>query len=160
MHFSDIIGHNFWFLNWQKFHLQPLATLEFFSSDLYIMQIWSINIHYIFKMSRYTNIFYIGMYLVPIYIKRFVLRVCCIFSFICGSVNCMSWVSKLNKFFLRCTETEARFMFEDFNIVLYGKFISYSPILFKLFYLVCKLFKGLFQPLCQSVNFISWVFES
>ena len=136
MHFSDIIGkllsnhiwRYFWFLNWQKFHLQPLATLEFFSSGLYIMQIWSINIHYILKMSRYTNIFYIGMYLVPIYIKRFVLRVCCTFSFICGSVNCMSWASKLNKFFLRCTETE--FMFEDFNIVLYGKFISYSPILF------------------------------
>ena len=31
---------------------------------------------------------------------------------------------------------------------------------FYFFYLVYKLFKGLFQPLCQSVNFISWVFES
>ena len=28
------------------------------------------------------------------------------------------------------------------------------------FYLVCKLLKGLFQPLCQSVNCMSWVFES
>ena len=44
------------------------------------------------------------------------------------------------------------------NIVLYGKFISDSPIIF--FYLVCKLLKGLFQPLCQSVNCMSWVFES
>ena len=31
---------------------------------------------------------------------------------------------------------------------------------FCIFYLVCKLFKGLFQPVCQSVNCMSWVFES
>ena len=31
---------------------------------------------------------------------------------------------------------------------------------FCFFYLVCKLFKGFFRPLCQSVNCISSVFES
>ena len=123
------------------------------------MQIWSIN-YYILKMSRYTNIVYIGRYLVLTYIERFISTVCCFFSYICWSVNCMSWVSKFNNFFLTCRETEARFIFEGFNIVLYGKFISDSPILFLFFYLVCKLFKGLFQSLCQSVNCMSWVFES
>ena len=64
----------------------------------------------------------------------------------------MSWVSKFNNFLLPCSETEARFIFEGFNIVLYGKFVSDSPALFLLFfYLVCILFEGLFQPLCQSV---------
>ena len=123
------------------------------------MQIWSIN-YYILKMSRYTNIVYIGRYLVLTYIERFISTVCCFFSYICWSVNCMSWVSKFNNFFLTCTETEARFIFEGFNIVLYRKFISDSLILFCFFYLVCKLFKGLFQSLCQSVNCMSWVFES
>ena len=84
-------------------------------------------------MSRYTNIVYIGRYLVLTYKERFISTVCCFFSYICWSVNCMSWVRKFNNFFLTCTETEARFIFEGFNIVLYGKFISDSLILFSLF---------------------------
>ena len=86
-------------------------------------------------MSRYTNIVYIGRYLVLTYIERFISTVCCFFSYICWSVNCMSWVSKFNNFFLTCTETEARFIFEGFNIALYGKFISNSPILSFLFFI-------------------------
>ena len=62
------------------------------------MQIWSIN-YYILKMSRYTNIVYIGRYLVLTYIERFFSTVCCFFSYICWSVNCMSWVSKFSNFF-------------------------------------------------------------
>ena len=41
-----------------------------------------------------------------------------VFNYICWSVNCMSWVSKLNNFFLTYTETEARFIFEGFDIAL------------------------------------------
>ena len=123
------------------------------------MQIWSIN-YYIWKMSRYTNIVYIGRYLVLTYIEIFISTVCCFFSHICWSVNCMSWVSKFNNFFLTCTETEARFIFKDFNIVLYEKFISDSPKLFSFSLSACKSFKGLFQPLSQSVNCMSWIFES
>ena len=123
------------------------------------MQIWSIN-YYILKMSRNTNIVYIRRYLALTYIERFISTICCFFSYICWSVNCMSWVSKFNNFFLTCRETEAKFIFEGFNIVLYGKFISDSQIHFLFFYLVCKLCKGLFQSLCQSVNCMSWVFES
>ena len=142
MHFSDITGklgsnniwRYFWFLHWQKLHLQALATILIFfllvcklcKSGLYF-------IHYILKISRYTNIVDIGRYFVLTYIERFILTVCCFFSYICWSVNCMSWFSKFNNFFLTCTEIEARFIFEGFNVVLYGKFISDSPILFLLF---------------------------
>ena len=71
------------------------------------------------------------------------------------------WIESVNSnFFLKCKETEARFIFEGSNIVFYGKFISNSSILFSLFYLVCKVFKELFQLLCQSVNYMSWVFET
>ena len=111
-------------------------------------------------MSRYTNIVYVGGYLVVTYIKRFISTACCFFSYICWSVKCMSWVSKFNNFFLLCTETEVRFAFEGFHSTLYGKFISDSLILFRFLYLVCKLFRGPFQSLCQSVNCTSWVFES
>ena len=144
MHCSSLIGNlgsnhswrYFWFLHWQKFPLQPPATLLIFfllvcklcKSGLQI-------IHYILKMSRYTIIAYIGRYLVLTYIERFISTVCYFFSYICWSVNCMSWVSKFNNFFLTCTETEARFIFEGFNIVLYGKFISDSQILFLIFFI-------------------------
>ena len=57
-------------------------------------------IYYILKMSRYANIVYIGRYLVLRYMERFNSTVCCFFSYICWSVNCMSWVSKFNNFFL------------------------------------------------------------
>ena len=142
MHFWDIIGklgsnsfwRYFWFLHWQKLHFQPLATfLNFF---LLVCKLWKSGlqfIHYILKMSRYTNIVYIGRYLVLTYIERFISTVCCFFSYICWSINCTSWVSKFNNFFLTCRETEARFIFESFNIVLYGKFISHSLIHFLLF---------------------------
>ena len=125
------------------------------------MQIWSIN-YYILKMSRYTKIVYIRRYLALAltYIERFISAICLFFSYICWSVKWMSWVSILKKFFLSCTENEAIFISEGFNIVLYGKFISDPPILFCFFYLVCKLCKELFQSLCQSVNCMSWVFES
>ena len=103
-------------------------------------------------MSRYTDIVYIGRYLV-LTLERFISTVCCFFSYIYWSVNCMSRVSIFKKNFLTCTDTEARFIFEGFITAVYGKFISDSPIIFfTFFYLVCKLFKGLFQPLCQLVN--------
>ena len=169
MNFSDIIGklgsnhvwRYFWFLHWQKLHLQALATLlNFFLLVCKLCKSGLSFIHYILKISRYINIVYIGRYLVLTYIKIFFSTVCCFFSYTCWWVNCMSWVCNFNNFFLTCRETEARFIFEGFNIVLYGKFISDSPILSLLFYLVCKVFKGLFQLLCQSVSFITWVFES
>ena len=49
------------------------------------------------------------------HIERFFSTVCCFFGYICCSVNCMSWVSKFNNFFLTCMETQAIFIFEGFK---------------------------------------------
>ena len=92
-------------------------------------------IHYILKMSRYTNHVYIGRYLVLRYMERFISRVCYFFSYICWSVNCMSWVSKFNIFFLTCRETEARFIFGGFNIVIYGNFSFLDSLILFLHFL-------------------------
>ena len=138
------------------------ATISYY----WIFLVWSVNYaNLVYKLLYFENVkihkhCLYWKVLVMTYIKRFISTVCCFFSYICWSVNCLSWVSKFNNFFLTCRETEVRFIFEGFNIVLYGKFISDSPILFLFFYLVCKLCKGLFQSLCQSVNCMSWVFES
>ena len=107
-------------------------SFGFFSSDLPVMQTLSIN-YYILKMSRLTNIVYIGRYLALTYIERFISTVCCLFSYICWSVNCMISVSKFNNLFLTCTEIKTRFIFDGFDNVLYGKFFSDSPILFLCF---------------------------
>ena len=119
-------------------------SFRFFSSGLKLCKSCLSFIHYIVKMSRSTNNVYIWRYLILTYIERFISTVCCFVSYISWSANCMSWVCKFNNFFLTCWKTGERFIFEGFNIVLYGKFISDSAILFCFFYLVCKLFKGLF----------------
>ena len=104
-------------------------------------------------MSRYTKIVYIGRYLALKYIERLISTTCCFFGDIRWSVKCTNWVSKLNNFFLTFKETAARFLFEGFNIIPYGKSISDSPIrFFFFFYLVCELFKGLLQSLFQPVD--------
>ena len=71
-------------------------------------------LYYIFEISRYTNIFYIRMYLVLTYTERLVSFACHFFSYIWRLVSCMCWVSKFRNFFLTCLENEARFIFEGF----------------------------------------------
>ena len=169
MDFSDIIENlainhiwnYFLFLHWQKLPVQSLATLliVFFWYVNYANLVFKLFIT-LWKCQDTQSLFILEGILVLTYKERFFSAVCCFFSYICWSVSCKSWVSKFNDFFLTCTGTEERFIFEDFNIVLYGKFISNSRIIFSLFCLVCKLFKGLFQPHCQSGNCTSWVFES
>ena len=88
---------------------------NFFSFGLQIMQIWSINYSLHLEVSRYTNIVYIGRCWLLIYIERFFSTACCFFSYICQSVNCMSWISKFHNFFLTCAEIKARFIFEGFK---------------------------------------------
>ena len=128
-----------------------------------VMSVNSANL--VHKLLHFENVkihkhfLYWKVFSTDIYIERFVSTVYFFFSHICWSVNCMSWVCKFNNFFMTCTETEARFAFEGFNVVLYGKFISDSLILFLFFYRVCKLFKGLFQSFSQSVSCMNWVFE-
>ena len=119
------------------------------------MQIWSIN-YCILKMSRYTNIVYIGRYLGLTYIERFISTYCCFFRYICWSVNSMSWVIKFKNFF-----SHVRKLRQDLYLrPLWKAHFGLPGTFFLLFYLVCKLCKGLFQSVCQSVNCMSWVFES
>ena len=101
-------------------------------------------------MSRYTNIVYIGRYLVLTYIERFISTVCCFFSYISWSVDNFFWhAGKLRQdLYLRALILSS----------MESSFLTLQHF-FCFFYLVCILFKGLFQPLCQSVNCISWVFE-
>ena len=65
-------------------------------------------------MSRYTDNIYIGMHFVLTYIERLTFTVCLFFTCFCWSISCMSWVSKLCKAFLTCSETEATFLPEGF----------------------------------------------
>ena len=110
-------------------------------------------------MSRYTNIFYIGRYLVLTYIERFISAVYFFFGHICWSVNCMSWVCKFNIFLWH-----VRKLRQDLHLrALILSFMESSFLtpwyFFCFFYRVCKLFKGLFQSFSQSVNCMNWVFE-
>ena len=123
------------------------------------MQIWSIN-YYILKMSRYTNIAYIGRYLILTYIERFVWTVCCFFSYICWSANCMSWVSNFIILFFWHVPKLMQGLYLSALILFFMESLFLTPQYFFCFlYLVCKLFKGPFQSLCQSVNCMIWVFE-
>ena len=87
-------------MHWQKLRLQPLATLlNFFLLVCKLCKFGLWITHYILKMSKYTNIVYIGRYLVLTYIEIFISTVCYIFSLICWSVNCMGWVVNSTIFF-------------------------------------------------------------
>ena len=94
------------------------------------------------------------------HIERFFSTVCCFFGCICCSVNCMRWVSKFKIFFWRAWKLRLYLYLRAFSVALHGKFMFNTSILFRLFYLVCKLFRRPFQLLCKSVNCMSWVFES
>ena len=80
------------------------------------MYISSIN-HYIFEVSRYTNIVYVGKYLVPTYIMKglFVTKLYLLVS------KLYELVRKFHNFFLTSSETEAWFIFEGFMYCLLWK---------------------------------------
>ena len=140
-----------------EIHFQPIASLLnfFFWFVYHANHVYKLFIT--FWMCHDTQTLH---WKVLSYLTKFFSTVYYFFSYICWSINCITWVSNFNYFHMTCIETQTRFLFQGFNIVLYGKFISNTPISFLLFYLFCKLFKGLFQPLFQSVNSMSWVFQS
>ena len=125
------------------------------------MQIGPINYSLHFgSVKIHKNCLYWTVFSTDIYRKIFFNCLLCFFSYICWSVNCMSWVSKFDYVFLTCSETEARFIFEGLRLTVFSFMESSFPIcpyFFNFFHLVYKLFKGLFQPLCRSVIFMSWV---
>ena len=118
--------------------------------------------HYILEVSRYTSIVYLGRHLVltDIYRNIFFNSLLLFFSYICWSVNYMSWISKLHNFFLTCLETEARFIFEGFKYCLLQKVnfhISATFLAFFIWSVDCS--RDFFSLFCQSVNCMSWVLE-
>ena len=79
------------------------------------MKIWSINYSLRFgSVKIHKHCLYWKLFITDIYSKIFFSSLL-FFSYICWSVNCMSWMSKFHNFFLTCTETEARFIFEGFK---------------------------------------------
>ena len=142
MHFLDIIRqlerNYIWrclmFLHWQKLLLQPPAThLKVFFS-------WSVNYANLFCNSFITfwicqdnkHCLYWKAVSSDIY-RKIYFNSLLFLSYICWSVNCMNWVSKFKKKFLTYRETEARFIFEGFNVGLYGKLFLTLRYFFLLF---------------------------
>ena len=82
-----------------------------------------------------------------------------IFHPLCWSVNWMSWVSKFHNFFWHAQKLRQHLYFSTLSIVLYGKWFPTFWYLFSFFQMVGKLFRGIFHPLCWSVNCMSWIFE-
>ena len=118
------------------------------------MQIWSRN-YYILKMSRYTNIVHIGRYLVLTDIERFISTVCCFFSYICWSVNCMSESVNSTILFRHVQKPRQNLYLWDLILSFMESSFLTPRYFFCFLCLVCKLFQGLFQSLCQSVNCMS-----
>ena len=80
------------------------------------MHIWSINYSWHFGSGKiHRHRLYWMVFSNNIYRKKNYPMVCFLFSHICWSVHCMSWVSKFYNFFRTCSETEARFIFERFK---------------------------------------------
>ena len=111
---------------------------KLYKSGLYIM-------HYILDVSRYTNIAYIGVYLVLTYKEKLFSTVCYFFRYFCWSQYCLSRVSKFH-IFLPC-------MLRNWGKVYTGGLLvlslvgSSSPTFqcfFNNFHLVCKLLKWFF----------------
>ena len=76
--------------------------------------------HYILEVSRCTNIVYIEVYLVLIYIEILFSTVCYFLRCFCWSANCMSWISKSHNIFLKYSESEASFLFESYIFEYYN----------------------------------------
>ena len=97
-----------------KFYLCCLYHLRLFSS-LWIVQIWSINYALRFGSVKINkNCLYWSVFSTNIN-RKIIFNCLLLFKPFCWSVNYMSWVIKFHNFFLTCSETEARCIFEGFQ---------------------------------------------
>ena len=111
-----------------KFYLCCLYHFRLFSG-LWIIQIWCINYALRFlEVLRYTNIVYIGVYLVLTNIEILFSTVSYFLSYFCWSVSCLGWDSKFHKFFWHAQELRQGLYFRAFSIIIYGKFNSNFPV--------------------------------
>ena len=138
-----------------------------FTTTIYswIFLIWPVNyVNLVYKLLHFENIkihkhcLYWKVFSTDIY-RKIYFNSLLLFSYISWSVNCMSWVSKFNIFFWHAQKLRKALYFRALILSFMESSFSDCPILFLVFYLVFRLFKGLFQPLRQSVNCMSWVFE-
>ena len=113
---------------------------------MWILQIWSVNyaLHFggakIHKNCLYWSVFSTDVYRKIAFNRLLLFKLFMLVSKLYESVN-----SKFS--FLTCLETEARFIFEGFSIIIYGKFNSNFQVLFYFlfFHAVCILFKSVFN---------------
>ena len=120
-------------------------SFEFFFFWSLNMQVRSINYLLHFDSDKiHKHYLYWRVFSTDITRKNF-FKICYFFSYVFWSINCVSWVSKFNIFFLTYTETEAIFTFDGFNIALCEKFISNSPIVFSHFFSGLQIVQGTFS---------------
>ena len=134
------------------------------TSYSWIFLVWSVNYaNLVYKLTHFGNVkmhkhcLYWKVFSSDIYRKIYFNS--SFFSYICWSVNCLSWVSKFNNFFLTCTDTEARFIFEGFNIVLYGKFLIPRYIFFFIWSINCIRNFSLTLPVSKLYELSLWIME-
>ena len=101
--------------------------------------------HCILEVSRYTNIVYTGVYLV-LTLTKIIFNCLLLFNLFLLATKLKSQVSKFHNFFLTCSETEARCIFEGpWYCHLWKVQFQCSGTFLAFFQLVCKFLKSLFQ---------------
>ena len=117
---------------------------------LWIVQIWSINYAWRFGSVKIHNHCLYWRAFVLTWAEILFSTVCYFYSYYWWSVNYTSRVIKFHNFFLTCSETEAKGIFEDF-FYCHLWIVPNFPVLFlAFFHLVCKLFNSLFKSLFVS----------
>ena len=121
-------------------------------SIIYSLHFENVKIH---KHCLYWKVFSTDIYR-KIYFNSLLL-----FSYICWSVNCMSWVRKFNNFILHVWKLMQDLYLRALILSFMESLFLTLQYFFCFFHLVYKFFKGLFQLLCQSANCMLslWIIE-
>ena len=129
-----------------EFYLYRLYLFRpFLVSKLYKPGLW--NTHYILEMWGYTNIVYIGVYLVFTYREKLFSTVCYFLSYFAGQL--ISHVRNTGK---SCISELLVFSFMGSSIPTFQYFFSF-------FHVVCKLLKSFLVTFCRPVNCMCWLFD-
>ena len=141
------------------FWVFTLTETSFTTTSYYwIFLVWSVNYaNLVYKILHFENVkihkdcLYWKVFSTDIHRKIYVIILLLFLA--SWSVNCTISVSKFNSFFLTCKETEARFVFEESSFL--------TPRYFFCFFIwSVNCVRDFFQSLCQSVNYMSWLFEA
>ena len=100
------------------------------------MQIWSLSYALQVRSARYTNVVYIGLYLVLTYRERLFSTVWNFLNCFSLSLNCMCRVSKFQKRFCDILGNWELYL-RVFSFVIYGKFNSNFSVFISFFHVIC-----------------------